>query len=185
MSFKDRTKQLFADAIKEMLKTKSLHEIRVKDLCAQCDTERQTFYYHFKDKYDLIAWIYSKEIEKSIQECNGFYCKEQLEMHLIHLREHQLFYKKAFEDTTQNALMHYVRQINIDITETVLKKRLCTDTLDDEILFAVNFNSHAWIGSIIDWVTGKTRLSAAEYAKFMYQNTTILNTPILLEETKK
>ncbi len=183
MALKEYTKHLFAKTIKEMLKTYKLHDIKVKDLCKQCGAERQTFYYHFKDKYDLIAWIYQKDIEKSIVQAGGYFSEKQMEYFLIIIQENQLFYKKAFEDTTQNALMYYVRNVNIQITETVLKKRLNIDKLTEEQLFAINYNSYAWIGCIIDWANNKFLVSPQKYAYMMYQNTTILNFPIVFEET--
>lgn len=183
MNLNERTKYLFADTLKEMLKNQSLHTIHIKDLCLLCDTKRQTFYYHFKDKYDLIAWIYSKDVEQSIQECEGIYCEQQLTLQLLNMQKQRSFYKKAFEDKSQNALTYYIREVNKDITETVLKNRLNVNTLNEELLFAINFNSYAWIGCIIDWICNRQTLSASEYARMMYQNTTILNSSFMIEET--
>lgn len=183
MNFNERTKYLFANTIKEMMKTKSLTAVRIKDLCTLCGTERQTFYYHFKDKYDLIAWIYSKDVENSIQEAGGIHCEKQLEILLLNMLDQRPFYKKAFEDKSQNALMYYIREANSKLTGNVLKKRLNIDTLTTEMQFAITFNSHAWIGCIVDWILNKQTMSASKYAKMMYQNTTIMNTSFKAEET--
>ncbi|HOC34893.1 MAG TPA: TetR family transcriptional regulator, partial [Ruminococcus flavefaciens] len=37
------------------MKTKPLDKIRVTEICRVAEIERPTFYYHFKDKYDLVA----------------------------------------------------------------------------------------------------------------------------------
>ena len=58
---KDHTKWMFAEAILEIIKTKELSKIRITELCEYCNTDRQIFYYHFKDKYDLVAWIYQND----------------------------------------------------------------------------------------------------------------------------
>ncbi len=63
MAAKNITKICFADAMKEMMKEKELSQIRVKDICKSCGMDRRTFYYHFIDKYDLVAWIYVKNME--------------------------------------------------------------------------------------------------------------------------
>ena len=48
-----------ADQMRELMKRKPLSKIRITEICRAAEIERSTFYYHFKDKYDLIAWISS------------------------------------------------------------------------------------------------------------------------------
>ena len=48
-----------ADQMRELMKRKPLSKIRITEICRVAEIERSTFYYHFKDKYDLIAWISS------------------------------------------------------------------------------------------------------------------------------
>ena len=54
----ERTKIWIADAMKRLLVKKSLEKIFVTEICREAKIERPTFYYHFKDKYDLMAWIF-------------------------------------------------------------------------------------------------------------------------------
>ena len=37
---------------------KSFAKISISDLCEECGLNRKSFYYHFKDKYDLVNWIF-------------------------------------------------------------------------------------------------------------------------------
>ena len=55
------TKKALADALKELMDTKPFHKISVSDICERCQMNRKSFYYHFKDKYDLMNWIYDTE----------------------------------------------------------------------------------------------------------------------------
>ena len=66
MALKDRTRRLFAETLIGLMETKSLQEIRVKDLCEKSGADRHTFYYHFRDKYELVAWIYASGAEESM-----------------------------------------------------------------------------------------------------------------------
>ena len=54
----DRTKLWIADKMKSLMAKKSLDKIRVTEICREAQIERQTFYYHFRDKYDLLNWIF-------------------------------------------------------------------------------------------------------------------------------
>ena len=39
----------------------------IKEITDKCGLKRQTFYNHFKDKYDLIKWIYLNEVIVKIE----------------------------------------------------------------------------------------------------------------------
>ena len=52
------TKQALAKGLKATLEHKSLDRVTVGDITTFCGLNRQTFYYHFEDKYALLNWIY-------------------------------------------------------------------------------------------------------------------------------
>ena len=43
------------------MEEKPFEKISVGDICERCDMNRKSFYYHFRDKYDLVNWIYDRE----------------------------------------------------------------------------------------------------------------------------
>lgn len=51
-------KQIVADAMLDLCRTKELKAITIKDIREKTGVSRQGFYNHFKDKEDLIHWIY-------------------------------------------------------------------------------------------------------------------------------
>ena len=55
------TKNWIADKMRELMKRKPIEKIRVTEICEAADIERPTFYYHFKDKYDLVAWMFTSD----------------------------------------------------------------------------------------------------------------------------
>jgi len=170
MSFSDRTKQIFASALRDLLQSRSLHQIRVSALCRHCGAERQTFYYHFKDKYDLASWIYEQDHFRAMKKASGILDLSYLEALLQQLWADRDFYCKVFADTEQNALLPYVRQRNIHLAETLLKQRLQIDTLSDEQKFSIQFLSRAWHGCLVDWCKGAYPIPAAQLAQWMSIN---------------
>ena len=50
------TKRALEDSLKRMLLKKSLDKITISDIAEDCGINRMTFYYHFKDIYDLVEW---------------------------------------------------------------------------------------------------------------------------------
>ena len=58
MSGTHDTKQAIASALIELCEQKDFRKISVQDITKKVGLNRQTFYYHFTDKYDLLRWIY-------------------------------------------------------------------------------------------------------------------------------
>lgn len=55
------TKRALAAAMKELMEQMPFSKISVSDIAEQCGMNRKSFYYHFKDKYDLVNWIFDME----------------------------------------------------------------------------------------------------------------------------
>ncbi len=51
------TKRALEDSLKGLLSQKPLNKITVSDIIEDCGISRPTFYYHFKDIYDLVDWV--------------------------------------------------------------------------------------------------------------------------------
>ncbi len=66
------TKRAIANSLKELARVKPFDKISVGDISKQCSINRQTFYYHFQDKYDLITWIYYEDYFKPYMEGISF-----------------------------------------------------------------------------------------------------------------
>ncbi|WP_051280533.1 TetR/AcrR family transcriptional regulator [Anaerovorax odorimutans] len=57
----EMTKKIMAESLKKLMATKPLNKISIKEITDDCGVNRQTFYYHFHDIYDLLAWMYHQE----------------------------------------------------------------------------------------------------------------------------
>ena len=61
------TKELLAESLKELAKFKAVDKITIKELTKNCGLTSPTFYNNFRDKYDLMAWIYNQKVEASLK----------------------------------------------------------------------------------------------------------------------
>ena len=64
---KRTTKDLLAESLKELCKIKSANKITIKEMTQNCGLTAPTFYNHFRDKYELMAWIYNQKVEASLK----------------------------------------------------------------------------------------------------------------------
>ena len=165
----NRTKNMFADKIQELAGYKSIKEIQIKELCELCEVERSTFYYHFKDKYDLIAWIFQQyyiEEEKVAEHIND---EEMIFRMLTRLYNHRHFFSEALRDSSQNNLREYMVEFYIAYERKVICSYLKRDVLDHETEYMIAQYSYGCMGNTIDWLLEKTNYSIREMAHFQYE----------------
>ena len=64
----EHTRRQLADALRHKLATKPLQKITIRELVEECGLNRQTFYYHFKDIYDLLRWMFIYDGEQLLNK---------------------------------------------------------------------------------------------------------------------
>lgn len=62
---KKQAKQLLVQALMDLLEEAPLDKIDVRDMTVKAGLSRQTFYYNFKNKQDMVDWIFAKNNEKA------------------------------------------------------------------------------------------------------------------------
>ncbi len=63
----NETKVIIGDAFLDLASKKKPDKITIIDICKQAHISRETFYYHFKDKYDLFEWLYKHLLSQRIK----------------------------------------------------------------------------------------------------------------------
>lgn len=150
------TKEALASALKSLLKEMPLSKISVKCITNYCNISRNTFYYHFKDKYELINWIFYSDM---LQNVNSFNDPEKLTESFVKvckcLYTNRKFYLACFQYVGQNSLHEYLFdfyyelwKINIDVRYTECGFKLT----EDELNLMAKLKAHALVGIISDWV---------------------------------
>lgn len=71
-SMSQMTKQALANSLKSLLQKKTLNKITIKDIVDDCGVNRQTFYYHFQDVYDLVDWIFHHDFERLLKDYSDY-----------------------------------------------------------------------------------------------------------------
>ena len=61
------TKRALEASLKKLLLEKPLNKITINDITEDCGVNRMTFYYHFKDIYDLVDWILVEDAAKAME----------------------------------------------------------------------------------------------------------------------
>ena len=60
------TKRALEASLKHLLLQKPLNKITINDIAEDCGINRMTFYYHFKDIYDLVEWCCEEDASRAL-----------------------------------------------------------------------------------------------------------------------
>lgn len=154
------TKKALAQSMKTLMLTMPFSKISVSDICESCGMNRKSFYYHFKDKYDLINWIfYTEFLETACSHTfeNGWSFMEGICQYFY---ENHSFYRKAFEITGQNSFRDYFQEM---LTPILLQYSAEMFYSVNPPAYFVTFISDAFVVSIIRWLSEKDPLNPEEY----------------------
>lgn len=155
------TKRALAAAFKELLETQPFAKISVGDICEKCEMNRKSFYYHFKDKYDLVNWIYYTEFVSVVRKKEYAAGWDLLEDLCVYFYDHRQFYRKIFNIDGQNSFSEYFRDMVAAILKSDMENRLVEDRRGE---FFVNFFSDAFVCAIKRWMADRNCLPAEEFA---------------------
>ena len=85
------TKMVIRDSLMELMKSKSILNIYVKDICELADISRSSFYDHYKDQYDLLRQI-EDETLAYLDNLLGNYDDKRSKLDLVKMVEEVLTY---------------------------------------------------------------------------------------------
>lgn len=163
------TKTLLKNSLINLMHTKSIHKITIKELCENADINRSTFYLYYSDQYQLL-----KEIEDELL----FNATEHLKnidsnFDNVHYLKELLYYMKSNSDIFDTLLC---RQENmsfqtklIDISNKNLKLNLnlkCEEKIADYIYRYVIFGC---LSLITKWFEAGFDVSTDELADMIFR----------------
>lgn len=166
MSKAEQTRLLLANTLKQLMQNTPLDKISVQDIVSACDLNRKTFYYHFKDKQELICWIFDNEFAGLHDKNNDNTIIDELVEHLYFNKD---FYIAALTSDTQNNLREHLYKVGYkailsQIKEILGKREMTPDDMNMIALFFTN----AVIGYLSQWAKEGMKKSPFEYISDYY-----------------
>lgn len=148
------TKEALAETLKELLLHKTLDKITVKDVVENCGVNRQTFYYHFQDIYDLLSWLFVQEAEKTLKENRTHDTwKTGLLQGLYYIREHKKLIVNAYHSVARENLERYLYNITYDLMMFVIEEEaMDMDVSKKDKKFIADFYKYAFVGLVLEWI---------------------------------
>ena len=131
-----KTEAKYREGLKELLKEHSLDEINVVLLCKFVKSNRQTFYYHYRDISDVVENIFLKEKIDIARKANDF--ESYNKTVLSYINNNYNFLSKITKSYTSDKVREFFFSNYYKKISLLLKKGKPTDKLSSNDAFTIN-----------------------------------------------
>lgn len=147
------TRRAIAAGLKELMETRSFESLSVGDIARQCGVSRNTFYYHFRDKYDLISWVFHTEITPIVDDPTerGDWAQGLLAL-CSYMQANKKFYLNVLQFHGQNSFSDCLMQFYEQRIVRVICGQSASEASASARLIA-RFYAHALVGVLLDWAS--------------------------------
>ena len=153
-----QTQKFIMSTFMQLLENESLDKIPVRDIVEECEINRNTFYYHYSDIYDLLDDVFRIEAEKFLEQDvddNTTFGEEY-----ARAAQFVLKYRKAilhiYDSKKRDVLENYLETLAFSFINRFVKKESEGYGLsDDDVNYITGFYTHAIVGNTIEWIKRK------------------------------
>jgi probable dihydroxyacetone kinase regulator len=148
------TKIALANSLKKFLNHNTLDKITVKDIVEDCGVNRQTFYYHFQDIYDLVEWIFITEGMKALDGKNTSDSWQEGFLQVFHyVQENRPLVVNTFHSIGRDHLERFLyNEVYKMLIGVVNEQAEGLKVSEENKAFIADFYKYAFVGIMMDWI---------------------------------
>ena len=160
----DITKRAISASLKKLLGEKKLSKITVQDIADDCGINRQTFYYHFQDIYDLVEWTCVEDTEKVLKENRTYDTWQEGFLAVFYLaRQDKVFIENIYKSVSTELLEQYLYRLVYPLLKNVVDEKAKQFTVrDEDKKYVADFFKYAFVGVLLEWIRNDMRESPEE-----------------------
>ena len=148
------TKSALASALKELMETTPFAKITVSDICAKCNMNRKSFYYHFKDIYDLVEWSCVEDAARALQgKKTSTTWSEGLLQIFEAVLENKPFILNAYRCISRDQMENFLFQLTYGLIRDVVEEQSQDINISEaDKAFIAEFYKYSFVGIMLDWI---------------------------------
>ena len=148
------TKRALEESLKHLLLTKPLNKITVSDITDDCGINRMTFYYHFKDIYDLVEWSCLEDASKALEGNKTYDTWQEGLLNIFEaVRENKPFIMNVYNSVSREQIENYLFKLTFKLLEDVVEEQAKGMSIrKEDKLFIANFYKYAFVGLMLEWI---------------------------------
>lgn len=149
------TKRALEESLKRLLLKKPLTKITINDLTTDCGISRMTFYYHFKDIYDLVEWACLEESTKALQGKKTYATwQEGLQQIFEAVYENKPLIMNAYHSLSREQIEKFLFRLTHDLIMGVVEEQsVGTSVTEEQKNFIADFYKYSFVGIMLDWIS--------------------------------
>ena len=153
------TKRALEQSLKNLLLKKPLTKITVADIADDCGINRMTFYYHFRDIYDLVEWSCLEDARRALDEKKTYETWQQGLLQIFEaVQDNKPFilnvYRCVHREQVEKYLQPLVDRLLLDVLEEEAKGMTVRD---EDKQFIAQIYAYIFIGLMLDWIKDDMR----------------------------
>lgn len=148
------TKYALENSLKNLLLQKPLDKITISDITDDCGISRMTFYYHFKDIYDLVEWSFFEGARKALQENKTYETWQQGYLQIFEeVKKNKPFIMNVYKCVHREQVEKYLQPlVNNLVLNVINEEAQNTNVTEDDKLFISQIYSYILMGLMLDWI---------------------------------
>ena len=141
-------------SLKNLLLKKPLDKITINDITEDCGINRMTFYYHFKDIYDLIEWCCVEDAKKALEGKKTYDTWQQGFLQIFEaVLDNKPFILNVYHSVSREQVELYLYKLTYDLLIGVVEEKSAgMNVRDEDKKFIADFYKYAFVGLMLDWV---------------------------------
>jgi probable dihydroxyacetone kinase regulator len=150
------TKRALEESLKRMLLKKPLDKITIADIAEDCGISRMTFYYHFKDIYDLVEWSCIEDAAKALGGKKTYDTWQEGFLQIFEaVLENRPFIMNVYRSVSREQVEIYLYKLTYDLIIGVVEERASRMKISDaDKKFIADFYKYGFVGLMLDWIKG-------------------------------
>ena len=118
------TKRALEQSLKNLLLQKPLNKITISDIADDCGINRMTFYYHFKDIYDLVEWCCQEDASRALAGKKTYETWQQGLLQIFEaVQENKPFILNVYRSVSREQVENYLYQVTYRLLEDVVEEQ--------------------------------------------------------------
>lgn len=148
------TKRALEESLKKMLLKKPVNKITISDITEDCGINRMTFYYHFKDIYDLVEWSCVEDAARALDGKKTYDTWQQGFQQIFQaVLDNKPFVQNVYQSVNQEQVETYLYSLTHNLLIGVIEeKAVGMQVRDEDKEFIADFFKFAFVGLMLDWI---------------------------------
>ena len=162
------TKRAMVASLKKLLTEKPLDKITITDITDDCGMSRMSFYYHFKDIYDLVEWACEEDAKRFLEGKRSRATWQEGYIAVFEeIKRDAPFVLNVYRSVSHDKLEDYLHKVCFDLLYAVVEEESQgTKAREEDKIFVANLYKYDFVGLVLDWIrTGMKEEPAVIVAK--------------------